>query len=348
MVTKTVAQCPDTVEWCPLSSHSDMLMCGTYQLLEQESTSTPAHLMRREGSVSLYRFDCDKLQPCVTVPTEAILDSRWCTNSVDGYPLFGVVNAKGFLEFYRLDQTENNEAGLDVLSSLQLSESALALSLDLHCISDTSAFTICVSDSNGHLSLAKFSEGNIVLVKAWKCHELEAWIAALNHNDTRIVYSGGDDCKFCGWDVRANASPIFNNSSHDAGVCSIQCNPHSEYEVATGSYDEHVRLWDTRAIKRTPLASMHVGGGVWRLKWHPVKSGRLLAACMYNGFKILDFQSSKQQELASFNSAESLAYGADWCKATSCNSSADVCDTVATCTFYDRCLSVWNVKDCAS
>jgi len=93
------------------------------------------------------------------------------------------------------------------------------------------------------------------------------------------------------------------------------------------SYDNSVRLFDVRK----PLVSLtqaDVGGGAWRVKWHPscARKNDLLVACMHDGFKIVRFDLdglSKVREdgpsscsdwaiVKRFDAHESLAYGVDW------------------------------------
>lgn len=106
--------------------------------------------------------------------------------------------------------------------------------------------------------------------------------------------------------------------THPAGVTSIQSNPHSEYMVATGSYDEHVRLWDTRMVG-TPLKTTVVacGGGVWRMKWHPSDASLLLCAAMHGGLVVADTNNGAVPCSGSvvqrcMATASTLVYGADW------------------------------------
>lgn len=154
--------------------------------------------------------------------------------------------------------------------------------------------------------------------------------------ELRVVYSGGDDCAFQGWDLRGDLSrPIFRDGkSHRMGTCSVQSCHLAERLVATGSYDESLRLWDTRQLSR-PVQACEVptGGGVWRVKWHPTDAGLLLAACMQGGATVLRVAHSRDVDegvlpssnrearslldcgvIAHYEGHESLVYGADWCK----------------------------------
>jgi len=132
-------------------------------------------------------------------------------------------------------------------------------------------------------------------------------------------------------------------------VTTIQHSPFHQHLVAVGSYDESLCLWDLRNMKH-PIFKKNMESGVWRIKWHPTIPSLILAACMRSGFKVLrtnlefnhgeDSQIATNMMLTYRGQCESLAYGTDWCYNPSfCSESSAM---IATCSFYDRCLGLWN------
>jgi len=93
------------------------------------------------------------------------------------------------------------------------------------------------------------------------------WTVAFNRHEGsggQCFLSGGDDCCMRLWDVRAgHTTPVMHlglgrRYMYDAGVTSAQWHPEQKHILATGSYDEHVRIWDDRALA-TPLHKVHTG-----------------------------------------------------------------------------------------
>ena len=199
--------------------------------------------------------------------------------------------------------------------------------------------------------------------------DIEVWITAFNPHNPNVLYSGGDDASFKAWDLRTDSgssesSALFQKKlTHTMGVCSIQGNPHAPHFIAVGSYDESVSIWDDR-LMRTPLHVIQTGGGVWRLKWHPLASysvryaiyrwlgmikltfvpqSYLLAACMHNGFQILDVDvpnfTRNPISVTKYDEQKSLAYGVDWWydKATLASNEP----IIGSCSFYDHSFHLW-------
>jgi diphthine methyl ester acylhydrolase len=111
------------------------------------------------------------------------------------------------------------------------------------------------------------------------------------------------------------------------------------------SYDNSVRLFDARK-PLSPVAQADVGGGAWRVKWHPsaTRNTDLLVACMHDGFKIVRFGLEPIVDrcdiIKRYDAHESLAYGVDWSFATGGNTDSNT--MIASCSFYDHALHLWS------
>lgn len=217
---------------------------------------------------------------------------------------------------------------------------------------------IAISHSNGTLTIVDLGQSQPQVCDSGAAHELETWIASYDSWNPKVIYTGADDCQFCAWDTRQGLdTAVFRNKkTHTMGVCSIQTNPQVEHFLITGSYDENLRLWDMRMGTRPVMKlEMGLGGGVWRLKWHPLDRGLVLAACMHNGFVLVRVDGDAMEVVEEYKGHESLAYGADWYQGTWCNSEPErpveknsVRSLAATCSFYDKALHVWEPSVLAS
>jgi diphthamide biosynthesis protein 7 len=354
--------CADSVEFCPNPGFEEYFAVGNYELLPETGEKVgrvylysccPQNPAQQNddnstSSASLGMFECSR------VDTAATLDLKWAPPAPAGVatasaPLLAQACADGNVELYELRQDENApEEEEDVVGG----DDALARNVSLHhstsfrvgsgslCLSlswspRTDESLVAVTQANGSVAvLALDTGGELREVRTWNAHDYEAWICAYNAWQPDVLYTGADDCLFKAWDVRT-AACTHTSKEHEMGVTVIQSSPHHEHVLATGSYDEKVRVWDDRLLGK-PLATHALGGGLWRLKWHPnaAHANLMLLGCMHNGFRVVtvdglatdattrvdaalaaDIGDLSITEQSGYYRHTSLAYGCDWCHA---------------------------------
>jgi diphthamide biosynthesis protein 7 len=112
-----------------------------------------------------------------------------------------------------------------------------------------------------------------------------------------------------------------------------------------------VKLFDTRKLT-SAITEVDVGGGAWRIKWHPSSERRndLLIASMHDGFKVIRFEPGNDKtDWTSFvgssqiinrnDDHESMAYGADWAYSGPLANGSTI---IGGCSFYDHKMSIWS------
>lgn len=259
-----------------------------------------------EKSGKLYLFQDTLQHTPLSFEADAILDMKWLGDST----LTLATNNRG-LGFL------TNSDGASIRYSDD-SNGQVYLSLDImndYIFTSTNQGAVAVYD-------------NQQLVSCFKAHDFETWTVCGNPG-RNCVYTGADDSLFKGWDIRTQGC-LFVDKSHAAGVCSVSISANSMgCSIVTGSYDKGIRLWDDRMIANGPLNSLFVNSGAWRLKW--IGGGKILAACMHDGFYVLDASSLSILDHRNFGS---LSYG--------CSSIHDT--KIFTCSFYNKQAQEWDIK----
>ncbi|XP_078445290.1 transducin/WD40 repeat-like superfamily protein isoform X2 [Wolffia australiana] len=327
----------DAVEFCPHEPFSHVLAAATYTL--HEGGSQP----NRSGSISLFSVDDSLgLKLIHQVGTVGIFDIKWGPLLTDAIPMLAVADAHGYLSIRslrsKLTTKDQDEFMLQEAAKEKVSDSMCL------CLSwNPSATSITVGLSDGLTSVYAIREDKLEFSEEWQAHQYEVWAASFHEHQPDLVLTGSDDCCFSCWDLRSGPlSPVFKDStSHKMGVCSISSSKFDEHQLLTGSYDEFLRVWDLRALSRPVCrVSLGLGGGVWRVKPNKEVPGLVLAACMHNGFAIVEVSEDKGAVVVETCAKHgSLAYGADW-KRKGSNEGL----VVATCSFYDRLVRVWKTE----
>lgn len=317
----------DSVEFCLEAGFERHVAIGTYQL---DAASGARHgrcymgQITHENKLSISsRIDCD-----------GILDMKWSrANQSRGQLCLAL--ATGALQFYPVDPKFGTQNTIQVATQHETDKTVMCLSCDWHFTKPT----IAVSMSDGCVAVCDVLSGSVT--SQWKAHGFEAWVAAFSRSGA-IVMSGGDDCVFRGVDAREPTTSVFSNSrEHTAGVCTISASPHDDNLVVTGCYDDTVRVWDLRNMRRSVNSIGDLGGGVWRARWHPSVPGRLLCACMRGGFFVLEHVTLGHEPSPTIlahhdqGSPESVAYGCDW------SLDPSLADLVVTASFYDHRVDTW-------
>ena len=221
---------------------------------------------------------------------------------------------------------------------------------------------VCLSDSV-----------EVVEWESWHAHDMftapaEVWSACFHGENQNSILSCGDEGSLKVWDTRSTSRPMQVLKPFEAGVTCVSPHPVHEHLVAFGSYDETVCLFDLRYVGQTKKSLLHtkkLGGGIWRLKWHPYEKGRLLAGAMHGGCSVLQVRgldavfvedldrgtissvySTSDSTMSArvtkkFTEHESMAYGADWlvCKHPT---REGYFEAAGSCSFYDKAAFLWD------
>ncbi|PFH63049.1 hypothetical protein XA68_10090 [Ophiocordyceps unilateralis] len=339
---------PSCLLICPFDAA--YLVVGTYNLHQAAEAGVA---QSRDGSLVLFRIQGTDISEVQTVSQpSAVLDLRFHPRQGHHRGVLAAVSSAGTLAVFRLDPAGCERAPLRQLATSScrgLADDVLFLQCAWHPVLDD---VIAVTDSSGAARLLHLDrDWNIKASTDLDVgNSLEAWSIALS---TPIETDHGIQTPF---------SPVTIKGQHGAGVTAILPLPLHDADgrrlVATGSYDDHLRVFAMddlgrqQGVERPRLVcDTNLEGGVWRLNLVDTRlqgggswRARILASCMHAGPKLVEVTSDTDgvhwacRAVTRFEAHRSMNYASD-CVAAEGGESLRCVST----SFYDKLLCLWEV-----
>ncbi|KAF2734098.1 WD40 repeat-like protein [Polyplosphaeria fusca] len=371
---------PCCIEFWPL--RSEYAVVGTYSYEaplspnETQTSSVPidsgdAQAGERFGSLELIRVSGNNITLAGSFregrlrKLPAILDLHFypphleqptylaAASSVGSIDIFSIVDLDRSEATHGLDDLPHQqdiEIGFKQLHSWQVSSpTTLVTSFAWHPTRPHVLFTL----DTGEVGVWDVPSERLLYSFDANKHTEIAWTAAWDLAGVSIL-SGGDDCT-----LRYHGQSDLSwcdRRIHSMGVTAILPlqDGNKDNLFITGSYDEHIRLIQApQSGRRTELAELILGGGVWRLQKLPTDTrdaqalgedgvALILASCMHGGVRVVKLARNTDEEwrfevLANFEAHASMNYATD-CQPR--DQSTVVRSFIST-SFYDKLICKW-------
>eukprot|EP00276_Gloeochaete_wittrockiana_P006319 CAMPEP_0184662204 /NCGR_PEP_ID=MMETSP0308-20130426/42069_1 /TAXON_ID=38269 /ORGANISM="Gloeochaete witrockiana, Strain SAG 46.84" /LENGTH=264 /DNA_ID=CAMNT_0027104043 /DNA_START=765 /DNA_END=1561 /DNA_ORIENTATION=+ len=212
--TFSARQNADSIEFCCNEGYRNVFVCGMYQLVEDSAEHT-GEVQRRKAvyifSLAIVLTRAEEGQ--VLALDSGVFDCKWCPASEE--PLLASFCADGHVCLIRHDTLWQKSAASAIPCTYNAS---MCLSGDWDGRVSHKVEGLITSNSDGSICSFKFTNGSLEHFLQWQAHDFEAWIAAYDYWHTNVVFTGGDDSKLKGWDLRSTPNlPIFTSKEHSMG-----------------------------------------------------------------------------------------------------------------------------------
>lgn len=192
---------------------------------------------------------CSQLSLLAEIPRPSLRQSSSIISSID-YSRDGSLFATAGVS-KRISVFEHATVVKDQTTMIHCPIMELVTRSKLSCISWNKylASHLASSDYEGVVTLWDINAAS--MVQEYEAHRKRIWTIDYCAADPTLLASGSDDCVVKLWSTRSPSS--INQIAVKANVCTVKWKPGSSHELAVGSADHTVSLYDFRQVSR-PLA----------------------------------------------------------------------------------------------